>query len=250
MFGIGANELLIILIFGFIIFGPDKLPAMAKTLGQAIAKFRNAQAEMSKVIKTEVYDPDAEDPFKNPLDAISKLEQQVTKEDRGESFTQRKARYDKQRAARKASEERKAELAAKKEAETAAKDEALARGESEEAAKEAAKAAGEAAVAALAAEREANEETEAAKKRPTADELYGTKPKAKQPKKAPSKADIAAQKKEAAAKTASEPKDKQVEEAADTPADKASASEADAAETSTPYVDAPEADASVEGEGE
>lgn len=177
MFGIGANELIIILIFGFIIFGPDKLPAMAKTIGQAIAKFRNAQAEMSRVIKTEVYDPDAEDPFKNPLDALSKLESQATKEDRGESFTQRKARYDKQRAARKAAEERKAEQEAKKAAEKAAEEAALERGEGEEAAKEAAKRAGEEAASAVAAQ--AAKEADASAKKPTADELYGVKSSAK-----------------------------------------------------------------------
>ncbi|MBE6466310.1 twin-arginine translocase TatA/TatE family subunit [Denitrobacterium detoxificans] len=157
MFGIGANELLLILLFGFLIFGPDKLPAMAKTIGRAIAKFRNAQNEMSDVIKKEVYDPDAEDPFKNPLDAISKIENDVKKEDKGESFTARKARYDKQRAARKAAEERKAANEAKK----------------------AAEAAGATAVAAAAAPKE-----EASKKvapKVSADELYGTKPVAKRP---------------------------------------------------------------------
>ena len=71
MFGIGGFELFLILLFGFLIFGPDKLPAMAKTLGKAIAKFRNAQEEMSGVLKGEmVFDKDAEDPFKNPLDAL------------------------------------------------------------------------------------------------------------------------------------------------------------------------------------
>lgn len=177
MFGIGANELVIILIFGFIIFGPDKLPGMAKTIGQAIAKFRNAQAEMSKVIKTEVYDPNAEDPFKNPLDALSKLESQATKEDRGESFTQRKARYDKQRAAKKAAEQRKAELEAKKAAEAAAKEAALEAGQSEEEAKEAAKAAGVAAAAKVAEEAQASADdaAKAAKKKLSASELYGTK---------------------------------------------------------------------------
>ena len=74
MFGIGANELFIILLFGFLIFGPDKMPAMAKTIGKAIAKFRSAQAEMSNVLKNEVYNPDSEDPFANPLDALSKME--------------------------------------------------------------------------------------------------------------------------------------------------------------------------------
>ena len=44
---------------------------MAKTIGKAIAKFRNAQEEMSGVLKGEmVFDKDAEDPFKSPLDAL------------------------------------------------------------------------------------------------------------------------------------------------------------------------------------
>ena len=116
MFGIGANELALILLFGFLIFGPDKLPAIAKTIGKAIAKFRSAQNEMNDVIKHEVYDPDADEPFKNPLDSLNKIENDAKREDKGESFTERKARYDKQRAARKAAEARKAERAAEKKA--------------------------------------------------------------------------------------------------------------------------------------
>ena len=73
MFGIGGFELFLILLFGFLIFGPDKLPAMAKTLGKAINKFRSAQEEMNKVLKTEVYDPTSDEPFKNPLEALSKV---------------------------------------------------------------------------------------------------------------------------------------------------------------------------------
>ena len=38
MFGIGGFELFLILLFGFLIFGPDKLPAIAKTLGKADRK--------------------------------------------------------------------------------------------------------------------------------------------------------------------------------------------------------------------
>lgn len=73
MFGIHGIEIFLILLFGFLIFGPDKIPVIAKTLGQAINKFRGAQEEMSKVIKTEVYDPASDEPFKNPLDALSKV---------------------------------------------------------------------------------------------------------------------------------------------------------------------------------
>ena len=127
MFGIGGFELFLILLFGFLIFGPDKLPAMAKTLGKAIAKFRSAQDEMSKVIKEEkIFDPDAEDPFKNPLDALEKMGNaaesgaknvkkaatstvNAAKDAKQESFSERKARYDRERAARKEAEKAEAE---------------------------------------------------------------------------------------------------------------------------------------------
>lgn len=99
MFGIGGFELFLILLFGFLIFGPDKLPAMAKTLGKAIAKFRSAQEEMNKVIKTEVYDPSSDEPFKNPLEALSKVGESAKnlgKDEKSETFSERKARYDKE----------------------------------------------------------------------------------------------------------------------------------------------------------
>ena len=120
MFGIGPFELFLILLFGFLIFGPDKLPAMAKTLGKAIAKFRDAQEEMNKVIKTEVYDPNSDEPFKNPLDALAKVgeigkdekKQAPAASGKQESFSERKARYDKERAAKKAEEAKQATTAA------------------------------------------------------------------------------------------------------------------------------------------
>ena len=57
MFGIGGFELFIILLFAFLIFGPDKLPEMAKTLGVALNKFKQAQEEMKAVINDEVLVP-------------------------------------------------------------------------------------------------------------------------------------------------------------------------------------------------
>ena len=41
--GIGGTELAIILIFGFLIFGPDRLPAMGRTIGRALRQFRQAE---------------------------------------------------------------------------------------------------------------------------------------------------------------------------------------------------------------
>ena len=136
MFGIGGFEFFLILIFGFLIVGPDRLPAMAKTVGQAINKFRGAQEEMNKVIKTEVYDPDSKEPFKDPLEALEKMGQSkssgekpaaktpaassTASGDRRESFSERKARYEKERAAKKAADAEKE--AAEKRAANAAKD--------------------------------------------------------------------------------------------------------------------------------
>lgn len=121
MFGIGGFELFLILLFGFLIFGPDKLPQLAKTIGLAVQKFRSAQAEMNKVVKTEIYDPMSDKPVKNPLDAIDKENKQ--KVEKKESFAERKAKYDKERedkqkreAANEAAKEVRAAAAAEKQA--------------------------------------------------------------------------------------------------------------------------------------
>lgn len=91
MFGIGGFELFIILLFGFLLFGPDKLPEMAKTLGAALRKFKQAQAEMESVIKEEVLDPDAGKKKQSSKPAPSSST---------ETFAERKARYDKERSER------------------------------------------------------------------------------------------------------------------------------------------------------
>ncbi len=40
MFGIGMQELLIILVVALIVFGPKKLPELAKSLGRGFAEFK------------------------------------------------------------------------------------------------------------------------------------------------------------------------------------------------------------------
>ena len=57
MFGIGGFELFIIVVFIFVIFGPQKLPEVTKIAGLAIKKFRKAKAEMDKVVQEEIVDP-------------------------------------------------------------------------------------------------------------------------------------------------------------------------------------------------
>ncbi|MCF2621683.1 twin-arginine translocase TatA/TatE family subunit [Collinsella tanakaei] len=54
---IGGTELVIILVFAFLLFGPDKLPQMGRTIGRALRQFRETQEKLTNVVQTEVVDP-------------------------------------------------------------------------------------------------------------------------------------------------------------------------------------------------
>ena len=50
MFGIGAGEFILILIVGLIVFGPNKLPEVGRSLGKLIREFRKAQSALSATL--------------------------------------------------------------------------------------------------------------------------------------------------------------------------------------------------------
>ena len=115
MFGIGETELVLILLFAFMIFGPDKLPGMGKTLGRALRQFRNAQEGFTQVVQTEIVDPATEamsdGPKKKPNRNRAEFDEDADIEGgegseaapkRTETFAERKARL---AAERKAAEE-------------------------------------------------------------------------------------------------------------------------------------------------
>lgn len=53
MFGIGPWELILILFIALVVFGPKKLPDLAKSLGQAINEFKKATQEFKDTINTD-----------------------------------------------------------------------------------------------------------------------------------------------------------------------------------------------------
>jgi Tat protein translocase TatB subunit len=51
MFGIGGQELLLILVLALILLGPSKLPDLMKTLGKAMGEFQRASSDFQREIE-------------------------------------------------------------------------------------------------------------------------------------------------------------------------------------------------------
>ncbi len=56
MFNIGVPELLIIMAIALIVFGPNKLPELAKAFGRAMREFKKATEEVKESFKEETRD--------------------------------------------------------------------------------------------------------------------------------------------------------------------------------------------------
>jgi len=56
MFDIGLPELLVIVIIALILFGPNRLPELAKALGRAMSEFKKATEEMKESFEKESRD--------------------------------------------------------------------------------------------------------------------------------------------------------------------------------------------------
>ena len=161
MFGIGEGELAIIVVFGFLLFGPDKLPQMGRTIGRAIRQFRETQEKMTAVVQSEIIDPVSEaasapvKPKKAAVDDDSDAD-----EDAAETVAPAK---------KETFAERRARLAAEK-----AASEAAAEGEG---AAEESEAEGAEAEPAAAVEPEPAAETEPEPAEPTTADLYARRPR-------------------------------------------------------------------------
>lgn len=55
IFGIGPLEMLVIVGVAFLVFGPQKLPELGKTLGQATRSFKAAAQEFQNEMQREMH---------------------------------------------------------------------------------------------------------------------------------------------------------------------------------------------------
>ena len=54
MFGIGGGELILIIFIALMLFGSDKIPEIARTMGKAMAQLKNATNEIKSEIQKGV----------------------------------------------------------------------------------------------------------------------------------------------------------------------------------------------------
>ena len=53
MFGIGMPEFILIAVVALIVFGPKKLPELAKSMGRAMREFRKATSELKETMQVD-----------------------------------------------------------------------------------------------------------------------------------------------------------------------------------------------------
>jgi TatA/E family protein of Tat protein translocase len=66
MFGIGFQELVVILVVALLVFGPTKLPELARSLGRGLAEFRRASSDLRQSFADAVEEPQIERPPAGP----------------------------------------------------------------------------------------------------------------------------------------------------------------------------------------
>ena len=74
MFDIGPEKLLLLLALALVIFGPKKLPEMARSVGKGLREFRQASSEMREQISMNGHGadegvPEATSPGEGPVPA-------------------------------------------------------------------------------------------------------------------------------------------------------------------------------------
>ena len=166
VFGIGEGELAIIVVFGFLLFGPDKLPQMGRTIGRAIRQFRETQEKMTAVVQSEIIDPVSEAasaPVK-PKKTAATDDDSDADEDAAETAVPAKKETFAERRARLAAEKAASEAAAEGE------------GAAEESEAEGAEPAA-ATAAAVEPESAAEPEPEPEPAEPTTADLYARRPR-------------------------------------------------------------------------
>ncbi len=70
MFGIGATELIIIMVVALLVFGPKRLPELARSLGRGMAEFRRASSDLRQTLQEAEPPDETPKPLEPPAENI------------------------------------------------------------------------------------------------------------------------------------------------------------------------------------
>ncbi|MGH2704938.1 MAG: twin-arginine translocase TatA/TatE family subunit [Actinomycetota bacterium] len=66
---IGAPEVILVVVFGLLIFGPKRLPDIARSLGRAVREFRRATDELKSELRLDLNDEPSRAPAAPPAES-------------------------------------------------------------------------------------------------------------------------------------------------------------------------------------
>lgn len=73
MFDVGFTELFLLALIGLIVLGPERLPAVARTIGGFIRKARASWASLRTTIESELADADITAPIKQASEELRRI---------------------------------------------------------------------------------------------------------------------------------------------------------------------------------
>ena len=74
MFGMGWQEIMLILVIGVLVIGPDQLPGVARTIGKLVAQFKRATNDLRTAVSDEI---DQQEEFKEFKEFADDLQTEV-----------------------------------------------------------------------------------------------------------------------------------------------------------------------------
>lgn len=80
MFDVGFTELIVILAIAFLVFGPEKLPEIARTLGQAVAALRRNTDTLRREFHSAVFSEDLKNAVDKPRELVGSFQSSLRKE--------------------------------------------------------------------------------------------------------------------------------------------------------------------------
>jgi len=95
MFDVGFAELFLLALIGLLVLGPERLPAVARTIGGFVRKARASWISLRHTIESELNEADISAPIKQASEELKQIGKDLTdmpgfKSETGESSTQEK----------------------------------------------------------------------------------------------------------------------------------------------------------------